>query len=104
LSRFYENLEAGCIPVIIDKFKDFDYSRQFKAWKEQLMEVEWRKGNSLPFIWVNTTAQFMEIYDSFFLEKGGLAKLDVMQRDTIEWWKEAKSHFKKLHEDAFCLL
>jgi hypothetical protein len=98
-------LEAGCIPVIIDRFKNFNYKWIFEPWKEQLLRVKWRDGETaLPFIWVKSPEDFMEFYDRFFMRPGGRAKLDAMQRDTLEWWHSAKAHFKALHEEAICPL
>lgn len=113
--------------MIIDKFRDFNYKWIFQPWKSQLLKVRWpqqeednatkqqQKGashpqdqsedqNALPFIWVDTPETFMRIYDSFYLQPGGLARLDEMQRNTMRWWARAKQHFKALHEEAFCPL
>ena len=90
--------------MFIDKFKDFNYKHQFHPWKSQLEQVRWRKGRGLPFIWANNVSDFIALYDSFFLHSGGLARLDVMQQETIEWWRAAKAHLKQLCEEAFCPL
>jgi hypothetical protein len=90
---------------MIDEFAVFNYKYQFLPWKKQLERVEWQNGRrDLPFIWVHNVSDFMVVYDSLFLAEGGLARLDAMQRDTMEWWKAAKAHFKQLVEDATCPL
>lgn len=102
--RFYENLECGCIPVIIDAFESFNYKQQFDPWKQHLAGAKWRKGHELPFIWAKSVDEFMSIYDNLFLEEGGMARLDAMQRDTMEWWQAAKAHLTQLTMDGVCPL
>ena len=101
--RFYESLDCGCIPVFIDKFADYDYKSQFQGWKSKLLEVSWRRGHDLPFIWVKNVKKFAAVYNEL-VNSGdeGLAKLDSMQQETLEWWAAAKSHIKKLVETATC--
>jgi hypothetical protein len=93
----------GCIPLLIDNYSGVNYETLFQPWKSKLMEVQWRKGNELPFPWVPDMKAFLRLYDELFLTgPAGLAKLDVMQRDTMEWWGVAKRHFIGLYEDAIC--
>ena len=67
------------------------------------MEVQWRKGNTLPFPWVRDMPAFLRLYDDLFLSgPEGLAKLDDLQRDTMEWWGVAKRHFIGIYEDILC--
>ena len=101
--RFYETLEFGCIPVFVDRYQDFDYSHQFKSWKSKIMEVSWRKGHELPFIWVEDTTALKEVYNR--LLHGGLAglqELDQLQSDSMEWWVAAKQFMKNRYEEALC--
>lgn len=101
--RFYESLECGCIPVFIDDYIHKSYKSAFRPWKTKLMEVEWRKGHSLPFIWAKNVSSFMETYDSLMLSgQEGLQRLDNMQKETMEWWAAAKKHFKDRFESVYC--
>jgi hypothetical protein len=67
------------------------------------MEVSWRRGHELPFIWAKNMKEFLKLYDElFFTGPAGLAKLDLMQQETMEWWGAAKLHFIKSYENALC--
>eukprot|EP00603_Paraphysomonas_imperforata_P007435 CAMPEP_0114413780 /NCGR_PEP_ID=MMETSP0103-20121206/1036_1 /TAXON_ID=37642 ORGANISM="Paraphysomonas imperforata, Strain PA2" /NCGR_SAMPLE_ID=MMETSP0103 /ASSEMBLY_ACC=CAM_ASM_000201 /LENGTH=360 /DNA_ID=CAMNT_0001581875 /DNA_START=220 /DNA_END=1302 /DNA_ORIENTATION=- len=101
--RLYESLECGCIPVFIDNYKNASYLEQFAGWKSKLEEVSWRKGHILPFIWEKNVESFRGTYDRLVKTgDAGLAELDVIQQETIEWWAAAKQHFKKHVEQAIC--
>ena len=94
---------AGCIPTFIDRYASYDYHAVFQPWKAKLMEVQWRKGRELPFIWTRNMSDFLKLYDElFFTGPSGLAKLDLMQQETIEWGVAAKRHFKNIYENAVC--
>lgn len=67
------------------------------------MEVQWRKGNELPFIWVKSVKEFLDLYNELlFTGPTGLAKLDLIQQETNEWWVAAKRHFHNIYRDAVC--
>lgn len=101
--RFYETLEFGCIPVFVDAYSDFDYTSQFKSWKEKIAEVQWRRGHELPFIWARNLKELGEVYDRLLRGgEAGLRELDVMQSDCAEWWVAAKQHMKRRYEEALC--
>jgi hypothetical protein len=101
--RFYETLEFGCIPVFVDAYLDFDYKGQFKAWKSKIMEVEWRKGHELPFVWVRNTSELKTVYNRLlFSGEAGLRELDVIQSESMEWWTAAKQFMKNRYEEAVC--
>ena len=102
--RFYEMLDCGCIPVFIDFYSSFDYTWQFLGWKGRLEDIEWRKGKkALPFIWTKDAHSFKTIYDSFMNNGSvGLARLDVLQRETMEWWRVAKQHIRNIYHKAIC--
>jgi hypothetical protein len=94
---------SGCIPVFIDRYAAADYHDVFLPWKAKLMEVQWRRGHELPFIWARSTKEFFTLYDQLLLSgPAGLAKLDVMQQETMEWWVAAKLHFKNTFENVLC--
>lgn len=93
----------GCIPTFIDKYSSVDYQKTFLPWKTKLMEVQWRKGNELPFIWARDVDEFFDLYDElFFTGPAGMAKLDLIQRETMEWWAAAKLHFKEFYKKSLC--
>ena len=101
--RFYESLDCGCIPVFIDRFVDFNYKSQFRGWQSKLQEVSWRRGQEFPFIWVQDVQAFANMYNELVNSGApGLAKLDAMQRETMEWWTAARQHIKHLVETATC--
>ena len=80
-----------------------DYYETFLPWKSKLMEVPWRKGKELPFIWVRNVSEFAKVYDELFMSgPSGLKKLDVIQQESLEWWAAAKRHFKELFEHILC--
>ena len=101
--RLYEALDCGCIPVFIDNFRNAHYARVFEGWKSKLMEVEWRKGHELPFVWAHNVSHFVNIFHNFVNNgSDGWEQLNVLQRDNLEWWKVAQHHIKQHFENAFC--
>lgn len=94
---------SGCVPIFIDKYATVDYRDVFQPWKSKLMEVQWRRGHELPFPWVRNMREFLQLYDELFLSgAAGLARLDALQRDTMEWWGVAKRHFVGIYQDILC--
>jgi hypothetical protein len=96
---------SGCIPLFIDKYlyPRKDYRDVFQPWKSKLQEVQWRRGHELPFPWVRSMHEFELLYDELLLSgPAGLARLDLMQRETLEWWAAAKRHFIGIYERGVC--
>ena len=98
--RFYESLEMGCIPIIIETFPSFNYtffSQQYNILKE---DVPWRKYTSnWPFIWAYSLQEFVNII--FNLINDPIA-LDKMQRDSFEWWQNAKLFYRRKFKEKLC--
>ena len=91
--RFYESIEAGCIPLMLNQYHDFNYAAQHEHQYSLLLEAEWgRKG--YPFLWVNDAAELRRVYAEL-LRSGpeGLARLDAMQADMLVWYDKVKTHF-----------
>lgn len=101
--RLYEALDCGCIPVFIDNYASAHYAGMFEGWKSKLMEIQWRSDRDLPFVWADNVTHFVDIFNSYVNSgPAGKNRLDVLQRDNLEWWKVAQQHFKRHFENAFC--
>eukprot|EP00607_Mallomonas_marina_P000269 CAMPEP_0182431222 /NCGR_PEP_ID=MMETSP1167-20130531/47349_1 /TAXON_ID=2988 /ORGANISM="Mallomonas Sp, Strain CCMP3275" /LENGTH=94 /DNA_ID=CAMNT_0024617301 /DNA_START=362 /DNA_END=642 /DNA_ORIENTATION=- len=89
--RFYEALEMGCIPVMIDQYQSYDYTSDHDQQYSPLKEVPWRKGKGvLPFIWVKDVRTFAQIVRRL-LQSGSTSELIQMQNDCAEWWEAVKT-------------
>ena len=100
--RLYESVECGCIPVIIDTYDSFDYKWFHHVNLEILRTFPWRKGTELPFIWVENIEQFAAIYTDYLGSQDGLNRLDVLQKDMMEWWDVYKEATQNHFANAFC--
>jgi len=105
--RFYEALQCGCLPVIIDVFEGADYSR--RNWYEfkHLLSInrvkadgQWQSifdaGHTqfpVPFFWINN-ANDLQVLNTLSVTDKLHLKLE-----TYAWWGGVKDHFKGiLHE------
>eukprot|EP01041_Mallomonas_annulata_P007154 gene7154-14568_t len=98
--RFYEALEMGCIPVIIDKYSSYDYTSDHIQQYSPLKEVPWHK-KELPFIWAKDVKTFATITTRLLSEKGS-SELIQMQRDCAEWWNAVKEFYRKQFTELIC--
>lgn len=100
--RFYESLECGCIPVIIDTYESSDYKWHHHVNLEILKTFGWRKGHELPFIWVNDVNTFKMLYEDYLASEDGLRRMDNLQQDVMEWWGSFKEQTQNYYKQEFC--
>lgn len=105
--RFYESLQCGCIPVIVDEFSDADYTR--RNWHEfkhllalpasvkshRIKPARWKlifnAGQTqyqVPFFWVKSVAGL------HVLNMLSEADKYELRQESTRWWNCVKNHFR----------
>ena len=101
--RLYESMECGCIPVIIDNWQIFDYSRQHHITLEVIGRTfPFKNSTKPPFIWVQNVDEFKEIYNGFMSTAQGMKRLDQLQNDLMTWWEATRVSIQQYFKDEFC--
>ena len=101
--RLYESLECGCIPVIIDAWQHFDYSRQHHTTLEIIGRTfPFKNSTHPPFIWVHDINEFKEVYYSYMNTTSGMERLDDLQNDLMTWWEGTKLSIQQYFQNEFC--
>jgi Exostosin family len=102
--RFYEALESGCIPVVIDEFAGANYTERtwdeihrlaevlpithFPAWETQHRRWPLRASRAAPFVWVNKPS------DLVFIKSLTSSEILALKQETRIWWSATKHHFQ----------
>ena len=102
--RFYESLEAGCIPLMMNLYHDFDYTSQHNHQYSLLLEVPWEKQGTYPFLWAQDAKDLLRRYNSYMRSgEEGLRALDALQRDMIVWYAKVKEHYNHVMSSDMCV-
>lgn len=99
--RFYESIEAGCIPLMLDRYPDFDYGDQHRHQYAPLLEA--RPGARYPFLWAADGQALLADFDALARSGAdGLAKLDALQSEMLEWYGAVKTHLDRRMSADLC--
>jgi hypothetical protein len=102
--RFYESLEAGCIPILLDEFHDFNYGEQHEHQYSLLLEVAWNK-TGIPILWAKTQAELIATYNGYVRSGDeGLRRLDMLQADMMLWYDKMLAHYDKKMSTDMCVV
>jgi hypothetical protein len=123
--RFYESLESGCIPVIIDEFEETDRIQEIRDFYLKHPTIKGGKPrrrvnytddnfhqysllldttdyiNGPPFPWVRNVVDFVNVLHSVSSAPSS-SHVDRMQQITLDWWRFSKKRFEEYYSTNLC--
>lgn len=91
--RYYDAVEAGCIPVLVDVFADANYTVANHAEFQPLLRLA---GEPAPFVWVKSPAELRPLLSK------DVAAITDMRRAVADWWQLAKRRTARRMRSILC--
>ena len=85
--RFYESLEAGCIPLLV-------WEEGVRDWLEGLGLNE----REIWFVLRESWDEVLEAINDIYFHDDGQLLMEEMQRQGMEWWKDKKRSMREEFE------
>ena len=103
--RFYDSLEAGCIPVFIDNYVSANYSTSIAESLLRLEDILWvdvdgYSRHSLPFLRYDNVSSMEEGLNSVLKDSDHLLAIFL---NCQLWWKQVKEQMRVLFRDSICI-